>query len=371
MIILVGLTILGNIVANFFEDVNFSKNLKRYFVPYALLFIVSVIALVVTAKKVKPVTEKQILHRERLLLLYIAAMYAICGYISIFDQIQFNHHIVFSMLFVIIGIFVVMPSWKMWPLMILTILIMISATIILRENNENYFLSVIFYVMYLPLTMIMSKNIYTMNVKNLEATFASEKEAEVSKQLATQLKEMNERLEHLAINDALTNIPNRLGFNQYVESLEQYNTGVGYQLTTVLLDVDCFKDYNDYYGHLEGDRVLQEMGAILEQHSKRHGVYIARWGGEEFVALLIKASNEKTEDFCGELVENVYERSIVHERSVVAPVVTVSIGAWTCFIDKNSQIPIAVGNADKVLYEVKNSGRNHYKHRVSLQKGSV
>ena len=86
---------------------------------------------------------------------------------------------------------------------------------------------------------------------------------------------------------------------------------------------------------------------------------------------MINASNEKTEDFCGELVRNVYEHSIVHEKSVVAPVVTVSIGAWTCFIDKNSQIPIAVGNADKVLYEVKNSGRNHYKHRVSLQKGSV
>jgi two-component system cell cycle response regulator len=166
----------------------------------------------------------------------------------------------------------------------------------------------------------------------------------------------NLRLEALATTDPLTRVLNRRALldrlNAEVDRAKRYDSG----LTMLLLDVDFFKQINDTAGHLAGDRVLRQLGALLEDAMRKVDV-IARYGGEEFVAILPETSTDGGVAFAERLRERIaaHEFDVGRERAVH---LTVSIGIATfpsAHVDSTEDL---FARADEALYRAKSAGRN-------------
>lgn len=175
-----------------------------------------------------------------------------------------------------------------------------------------------------------------------------------------ELKHLNDELDHIAHEDALTGIANRRSFDEV--SRKEWDRGLRDQqpLTLLLLDVDFFKKYNDFYGHGEGDRCLHHIGQALKASIMRTSDVAARYGGEEFALLLpnTKASGgvqvaERVNAFIDGL-------AIKHEFSDVASHVTVSIGIATISANPSQSMADLLKQADIALYQAKANGRHQF-----------
>jgi diguanylate cyclase (GGDEF)-like protein len=99
-------------------------------------------------------------------------------------------------------------------------------------------------------------------------------------------------------------------------------------LCIIMMDVDHFKAYNDYYGHLKGDQVLKAMGSVLSRLMAEEKVFAARIGGEEFIVLWTENRLSEAERLTLKLRQMILDLHIPHAKSPVAPSVTASFGLF-------------------------------------------
>ncbi len=135
----------------------------------------------------------------------------------------------------------------------------------------------------------------------------------------------------------------------------------GESLAVILLDVDDFKSYNDYYGHDEGDEVLSKVAAALAEVSKAHDGFAARYGGEEFFVMLPGKDEAAAEDIAWELVKSIRELDLMHRRSSNGKFVTISAGLHAGIALQNKAANSWISKADQALYFAKYSGRDQVK----------
>jgi len=167
-----------------------------------------------------------------------------------------------------------------------------------------------------------------------------------------------------AITDSLTGLYNKRYFD--VIFCEEYNRAKreGKILHIAVMDIDNFKRYNDTYGHEQGDVVLQKVGQVLQEQTKRSGDFAFRVGGEEFVLILHSCSCETFENYLEALRKKIESQKIEHSKNVPYGILTISIGAVSVRKYENVSMRDIYVIADKNLYSVKNRGRNAVKHTV-------
>jgi diguanylate cyclase (GGDEF)-like protein len=172
-------------------------------------------------------------------------------------------------------------------------------------------------------------------------------------QIINQFRTIN----HLSMFDQMTNIPNRRSFDGRLRV--EWNRAVREHMpiSLLMIDVDKFKNYNDTYGHQQGDIVLQTVAKIFSQAAKRSGDIAARWGGEEFVVLLPNTMMPGALDIAERIRADV-EAVIIPCTDGSTTKVTVSIGVNTQTPVHGNSIDVFISNADKALYEAKARGRN-------------
>jgi len=184
-----------------------------------------------------------------------------------------------------------------------------------------------------------------------------------------ELHQAHARLEQSARTDKLTNLYNRGHFDAVLLSEILRATRHGLPVSLMLLDADYFKRFNDHYGHLEGDRCLQEIAKTLQQTFMRSGEVVARYGGEEFAVILPHCDKRDAMNRAESLLNSIWDRAIPHEKSGVADRVTVSIGTVT-YLPVSKQ-PVApddlIHAADEMLYSAKAAGRNQARHNQFRQ----
>ncbi|MDI6698523.1 MAG: diguanylate cyclase [Candidatus Saccharicenans sp.] len=170
----------------------------------------------------------------------------------------------------------------------------------------------------------------------------------------TQRKLQEERLNYLAIHDALTNLPNRLLFNDRLRiGLEQARRK-NLMLGVIMLDLDFFKVINDTYGHSFGDLVLIEAGKILKQLTRKTDT-VARFGGDEFTVLLGELQTAETGLQIAERIVQAFNLPMtVDNRKMV---ITASLGL-AFFPDHGQEPEELLKQADLALYAAKDAGRN-------------
>ena len=183
----------------------------------------------------------------------------------------------------------------------------------------------------------------------------SHKQAEEAEQEArTALLEEHARIDHL------TSLANRRVFDATLRDEARRHSRRSQPLALLLIDVDFFKQYNDRYGHLEGDRALQQIAAILKRSAQRVADLAARFGGEEFALLLPMTEPAGAELIGRSILMAIEAECIPHERSH-AGCLTVSIGVacWPAVTPLDREVLLM--EADRALYRAKNDGRNTLK----------
>lgn len=182
----------------------------------------------------------------------------------------------------------------------------------------------------------------------------------------------NHLLEEIANIDVLTELPNRRKWFQDLESIKSNSLQKNKALAIGILDVDHFKEYNDYYGHSLGDQTLSKLAQAIHQDLIKYGAKLYRFGGEEFVFSIFNQDVSLIEDCITQICITVEQQQIEHKTSKVKPIVTVSGGACIQLGDKSISSSRMLEHADELLYKVKQQGKNHIRltHTIAEKSNS-
>ncbi|WP_296228935.1 GGDEF domain-containing protein [Ralstonia sp. UBA689] len=167
-------------------------------------------------------------------------------------------------------------------------------------------------------------------------------------------------LENDVNRDPLTHLFNRRFFETQAPRLLDHARRDSRPVTLALFDIDCFKQYNDTYGHLQGDDCLRMVADTLGTACRHPDDFIARVGGEEFIAMLFDLGPDDARQAVARVVATVAEQARPHASSAVAPYVTLSAGA-VAFTPDDERLDALFDRADVALYEAKRNGRNTFR----------
>jgi len=177
--------------------------------------------------------------------------------------------------------------------------------------------------------------------------------------VSNQIRMINQMrdIERLSMTDQLTGIANRRNFDQRLSAEWKRTLRAKTPISILMIDVDRFKQYNDVYGHQQGDVALQTVAAVLARTLMRPADFAARWGGEEFVTLL-PATNADGALTTAERIRSNVEKSGVPLADGALTQITVSIGAFSQIPTRNDSLNSFISRADDALYAAKEMGRN-------------
>jgi diguanylate cyclase (GGDEF)-like protein len=168
----------------------------------------------------------------------------------------------------------------------------------------------------------------------------------------------NERFRELSLRDGLTGIPNRRRFDEALQQEWKRSTRTRQDLSLLMIDIDCFKALNDFYGHQTGDHCLRVVAQNIQAGLNRTEHLVARYGGEEFAIILPGANKEGALFKAEEIRHSISQLNFPNMRSEVGRVVTVSIGICAGPSDASSSPEEFLKRADQALYFAKSNGRN-------------
>ncbi len=179
------------------------------------------------------------------------------------------------------------------------------------------------------------------------------------------LDSLSRELSRLSREDVLTGLANRRHFNEVFQLEWDRARREQQMISLIFVDIDHFKPFNDNHGHLEGDRVLSQVGRALRETLRRPGDLAARYGGEEFVLLLPGTPSAGAMEVAAQVREAVEALRIPHQASSVASHVTASVGVATLCPEPGLRSAQLLAQADEAVYAAKAAGRNCI--RVAVQ----
>ncbi len=169
----------------------------------------------------------------------------------------------------------------------------------------------------------------------------------------TKLEATNHKLAALNHQDGLTHIGNRRYFDDAY--LKEWNRAIRTlsSITVMMIDIDFFKNFNDSYGHQQGDYVLKTVAQTLKKTLHRSTDEVYRYGGEEFIVISIGTTEVASKHLAEQLRKAIISLEIEHNKSNINKYLTVSIGVSTIIPKKNEQRQTLIKTADDALYLAK------------------
>lgn len=177
---------------------------------------------------------------------------------------------------------------------------------------------------------------------------------------ASTVAAQQQELQQLSYTDSLTGLANRRAFEQQFHQALVQAQRQQWPLTLLMIDVDCFKAYNDHYGHQAGDDTLVRVAALLQQGINRGSDLVARYGGEEFIAILPDTNAAGASAIASQLLLLFRQAALPHQFNQATDHVSISIGI--CCVDEASKADYdsMLRRADNALYQAKANGRNGF-----------
>lgn len=174
------------------------------------------------------------------------------------------------------------------------------------------------------------------------------------------LAEYSRKIEKQLNIDTLTDVFNRRGLEKYIKEAMRKAVEEELRFNCIMFDIDYFKKINDTYGHLQGDRVLQQVATILKNCIPREKGYVARYGGEEFAIIIPAVNSMEIKAVMSRIYEQISLAQIPNENSKISPCLTISSGGAGRVLRRAEEALDIVKLADEMLYKSKNSGRNRF-----------
>ena len=183
---------------------------------------------------------------------------------------------------------------------------------------------------------------------------------EAFKEFTQTIEIQKNKLEQLSMSDGLTGIANRRALDIRLKHDIELAARQKSSVAILLMDIDCFKLYNDNYGHLAGDQCLKDISKVICGALHRDSDFVARYGGEEFVCVLPNTDSKGAQEIAVHLIEKLKHAALPHKYSNVADYVTMSMGIAisqpNCLLTPDAMIR----QADSALYVAKETGKNSY-----------
>ena len=183
------------------------------------------------------------------------------------------------------------------------------------------------------------------------------------------LENLNRELFVTSRRDPLTRLGNRLQLWEDLETMSAQAERYGHSYCAILCDIDCFKAYNDHYGHLAGDGVLEKVAEVISGNL-RPGDSAYRYGGEEFLIVLPEQSLKSASIAAERLRRGIEDLAIAHEAKTPPGVVTISLGLAMLQPDEKKPAETLLKEADAALYKAKEAGRNRVVVYEDMNKAS-
>jgi diguanylate cyclase (GGDEF)-like protein len=214
--------------------------------------------------------------------------------------------------------------------------------------------------------LLPSSPIATISESTVEAAFAvlrmaRGRHAKREQQLTARLRRLeqaNKDLERLVCIDQLTGVANRRHFDDLLTTEWKRAARLGAQLSLLMLDLDYFHALNERYSHLGGDACLKRVAGAMADCLRRPSDIVARYGGDEFVALLPDTDARGAWVVAERLRVHVEQLQLPHEGSCCSAVVTLSAGMATSTPTADRSCETLVAAADLALFRAKQDGRN-------------
>jgi diguanylate cyclase (GGDEF)-like protein/PAS domain S-box-containing protein len=172
------------------------------------------------------------------------------------------------------------------------------------------------------------------------------------------IAQLQKELQALSYQDSLTALANRRMFDTIFSVEWSKARALGHPLSLILVDIDFFKQYNDHYGHLQGDVCLKRVAGVLDEAASRTRDLCARYGGEEFVLVLPDANEAAALNIAERCRKQLSREAIPHTQSRVADVVTFSLGVGTIVPGAHDDPLSFIELVDRRLYQAKQGGRD-------------
>lgn len=188
------------------------------------------------------------------------------------------------------------------------------------------------------------------------------------------MKKENDRLIRQAEVDELTGLPNRYSLNRISDDLFEKACREHRSLAVEIFDIDCFKQFNDTFGHQAGDRCLKKVSEVVMQFCRKHDhIYAARYGGDEFILMYLGRNDMEVQDLAEDLRNRISDLNMANPNASDAPIVSISQGIRNSVPREGNKLWDYMYTADSALYQVKQTQRGGIRilHNASLSEDMV
>ena len=241
------------------------------------------------------------------------------------------------------SLFMAFPAFYLPPVLLLML--------VMLRGGEAFFELETLFVLYIIMMAFSSKKYHQRLAHSLRLQI-------VNRSLAQDLEISNRRLKQLAEIDDLTQLYNRRSMDRCLKDEWERHVRSAKSLSLLFIDIDFFKQYNDAYGHHEGDQCLICVATVLQNYAQRATDMAVRFGGEEFAIILPETDQANAINLAENIRQAIEDLNIFHSGSKIANVLTVSIGIATTVPTQSAQLESFKIEADKALYKAKAQGRN-------------
>jgi diguanylate cyclase (GGDEF)-like protein len=176
----------------------------------------------------------------------------------------------------------------------------------------------------------------------------------------TKLTTLNQQLSLLSTQDPLTQLLNRRSYLQKFEQLLSYCQRTGSSVSVFMVDIDNFKHYNDHFGHLAGDDAIVKQAKILTRTFQRDTDILCRYGGEEFVVVVLDCTPQDCERMASSILQRWKMERLPHAPELDSAFLSCSIGVYSETPNSDSTPESFLKQADDALYLAKDQGKARY-----------
>lgn len=330
--------------------INYGFSLNLYIMLYISLLALAVVSLVIftcTKKIYNHPTRTAIQHRY--LMFYYIFMLTWGAVVTLADQAaSYGHVTAYLTNFLVTTVLFIVPRRTYILLHILPTTLLVGGLLIYQKDYAivtGHFINVAIFFIFATLG---ARFLYGAQVKNLAQEL-------LLKETNQEMETLNKHLASLVHHDELTRIPNRRGLYNFVTQFtaEQPKTAAVY-----VLDLDAFKRYNDFYGHLAGDQALKSVAQAIHRIAFLPHHFAARFGGEEFVVVAFNATEVEAATLAENIFNAIEQLHIPHEASPYHNELSISLGYTIGDIHDQDSLEQLIKAADDSLYQAKENGRN-------------
>lgn len=343
----------------------------EYLLMYAIMICINIVYLfiIMMYEKTDNHSSAQMKKMEITIVVYLTLIMSWSSIISLMDQKLYGHVIVFMVTVITTSVIYYLDNnIILIPYLISTLILAIGLPYFQRSSDVliGHYVNL---APFLIISWLASRMIYfyyknDFSSKSLlqKSNLLLEQEIEENKKINSRLAIANLQLKHAAIIDELTGIPNRRGFRNYIDVTFEGYIKSNSKLSVVMIDIDMFKQFNDNYGHEEGDKVLVSVAKKIDSIVKNTEGFFCRWGGEEFIYLVLNLTKEEIENLAETIRQSICELKIPSELIPNGDYLSVSIGTYSKTISDKDEVIEMINLADKALYIAKKNGRNCVKN---------